>query len=662
MHRPIHTYTGQTTLKPRAPQANGHAIIYTSRESPYRSTVPSNFDTKAKANPCWILDCEEYKAWRGQRGGRLWVIGSPGTGKTTAMATIRRHAEAHRDPGEHIVSCSLDPDVKGLNPSIAVLGKIVIELLLQEPGDSSHDVLQSQLKELICCGNSLSASRMKKIESKIRHSLRHVKLCVFVDGLDEYGQDREQQGVLIELIERLSHYDPGHHIKCVIASRSNFFQGRGFMGGSRIDLDSHPAHKECLGRYVRYNLRDWNISRDPNTGERLAEEVTKKAAGIFLWARLVVQRLQLLIDRIPESLSLDEIVTRLDNLSISNLFAELFGRIKDCDQKAAFSMLRWVTYAAEPLHAQALLGALDAETGINVEEASIVQICGGLLSIDENGLVRLLHSSVREYLQTRMKPSWKDVSNEANEMIAHVCLKALSPERLLQSLNLVPRIWRKGSDSEETRRQPSAFDDYAQSHWMFHYHLAEASSKFLAGLLHNSLEISLMKVQSWLHHESKRTTQNCLGEGPRHSVQYDLDPLRAGLLVGARFGLPKLVKLELEMGASVDLICGPEELTPLIWAAMNGHIEVVELFLRHDTNVEFRTRSGNNALVYAVANGHVEVVKLLLDHGARSMDVNGNEGIYTATEDLSMNVSFTSACGTCGALETVYEVSSYQQF
>ena len=53
-----------------------------------------------------------------------------------------------------------------------------------------------------------------------------------------------------------------------------------------------------------------------------------------------------------------------------------------------------------------------------------------------------------------------------------------------------------------------------------------------------------------------------------------------------------------------------------MFAAVEGHIEVVELLLRHGATHD-REHKGWTALKSAAARGHVDVVELLLRHGAR---------------------------------------------
>jgi ankyrin repeat protein len=122
------------------------------------------------------------------------------------------------------------------------------------------------------------------------------------------------------------------------------------------------------------------------------------------------------------------------------------------------------------------------------------------------------------------------------------------------------------------------------------------------------------------------------------------DPLNVGLLVAARFRLPKLLKLELEMGANVNFASSEALLTPLIWAAMSNNCEAVELLLQYGADPHLVNRSGNAPLAYAVANGHNDVVKVLRDD-------------HTKTEEISMDVSISTPCDTCKAAETMYKVS-----
>ena len=65
--------------------------------------------------------------------------------------------------------------------------------------------------------------------------------------------------------------------------------------------------------------------------------------------------------------------------------------------------------------------------------------------------------------------------------------------------------------------------------------------------------------------------------------------------------------------------------TPLMLAAKNGHMEVVQYLHQHGGNITIKDSLNFNALYYAAENGHIEVVKYLLENGAKS-DINMRTG------------------------------------
>lgn len=72
-------------------------------------------------------------------------------------------------------------------------------------------------------------------------------------------------------------------------------------------------------------------------------------------------------------------------------------------------------------------------------------------------------------------------------------------------------------------------------------------------------------------------------------------------------------------------------MTALDWAAVKGHVEVVQFLLDNGADIDCRGSFGDTPLIRAAGNGQLEVVKLLLAAGA---DVNAkNNGGRTALYD-----------------------------
>lgn len=89
-------------------------------------------------------------------------------------------------------------------------------------------------------------------------------------------------------------------------------------------------------------------------------------------------------------------------------------------------------------------------------------------------------------------------------------------------------------------------------------------------------------------------------------------------------GYYELAQVLLAMSAQVEDRGQKNDCTPLMEAASAGHIEIIELLIRHGADVNAQSSTGNTPLMYACAGGHVEAVKTLLNHGANVEDHNEN--------------------------------------
>ena len=75
----------------------------------------------------------------------------------------------------------------------------------------------------------------------------------------------------------------------------------------------------------------------------------------------------------------------------------------------------------------------------------------------------------------------------------------------------------------------------------------------------------------------------------------------------------------LESGVDVDTEDNKHHATALMWAAHEGHPDIVRLLIEHGAEINKRKATSETALWFAAQKGQLEAMKVLVQHGA---DVN----------------------------------------
>lgn len=61
---------------------------------------------------------------------------------------------------------------------------------------------------------------------------------------------------------------------------------------------------------------------------------------------------------------------------------------------------------------------------------------------------------------------------------------------------------------------------------------------------------------------------------------------------------------------------GEHGMTPLMWAAHEGHHDIVGVLIDAGANIDLQHKTGSTALHYAAFNNHPTVMRMLVDRGA----------------------------------------------
>lgn len=82
-------------------------------------------------------------------------------------------------------------------------------------------------------------------------------------------------------------------------------------------------------------------------------------------------------------------------------------------------------------------------------------------------------------------------------------------------------------------------------------------------------------------------------------------------------GYVDIVRLLLKHNAKANTLGVIYDVTPLIYAAMSGHLEIVKTLVASKARINSKTCPYSPAAYWATRNGHIEVVKFLYEEGAK---------------------------------------------
>lgn len=254
---------------------------------------------------------------------------------------------------------------------------------------------------------------------------------------------------------------------------------------------------------------------------------------------------------------------------LERVYGEVFNRIEKNDAEAfdlLNSTLMWLVCSRRHLRVSELQHALTIDAAsIDVDDEDLVSIdtlldqSGGLVTLVD-GVVRLIHFSVREYLENSQKPLFEN----AEAKMAKICLTYLSFDTFKSGAS--------ATDAElKARLQKYPFYDYAAHHWGHHVHASEKGgyAESLAFLSTESLVASACQV----------LTADAPATGPGYSQRASKNS--TALHLAAIFNITQIVP---------DLLSYPDGPaprdsnghTPLWLATKEGHKEMMQLLSEHD--------------------------------------------------------------------------------
>ncbi|GFF68863.1 hypothetical protein IFM62136_07417 [Aspergillus lentulus] len=343
---------------------------------------------------------------------------------------------------------------------------------------------------------------------------------------------------------------------------------------------------------IRNRVEDlaWRKKYPKSVIREVSQILEEKAAGTFLWVGVACGELTRVQSRNAVK-ALQALPRGLHSLYQKLLNAAFKGEDEN-DRRVIKEMLDFVAFARRPLTLMEMAEAcrlyVDKDMDSRLQfTREFIDLCRLLIVID-NGYVRLLHSSVQDFLILEIR--------EINAMKANHMLSCRCIETILQKCQ--PGVDESEFDSEK------GFLGYSVLHWPEHARLSQ--TEFAIREEHKEFfQIQHGTWSSWLYYYDylKRTLWEALGPG--------LAPIH----VAAHWGILPLMSSQLPASLENKDFRGQ---SPLLIAAQTVQIEAMHLLVESGSCVDSLNSYHENVLHVACQNSQYNncaMTKFLLDRG-----------------------------------------------
>ncbi|KAH8897563.1 hypothetical protein GQ53DRAFT_712018 [Thozetella sp. PMI_491] len=564
----------------------------------------------------WLLRHMAYTSWATSNHGLLCIKGNPGSGKSTLLKYALDHQEAAIRAGSSDLVLSFFFHGRGDELQKTPLGffrHILYQLLSQVPAALSElvDEFQRRCEQRDKPGEQHQWQwHPEELWHFFRSSLPKVletyPIWLFVDALDECGEKNARQ--LVEKFRLLLESLVSQSLslkRCHILFACRHYP---LLDGN-CELQIRPEHenKEDISAYVQTRLAASNALKTST----IANLITERANGVFMWARLVVdqalnldtsgigiRKISATINSIPEELGslYEELTRQMDERATSLKVIQL---ICFAERPLSLDELRWALIVDTKCKYKSLQECQsDDEYDCNLEKR-LKTLSRGLAELtpsSKSQFVQFIHESVKDFFISGGLLLLENSSNTiqmaigmAHIRLSGICIQYLAMEEIDQST------------THSSTDFP--FLDYATMFWVTHAKKGDASVNPQEDLmdLFPWPSNTLMEVWVRVYIKKGRYSQNCPASGTRL------------VHVLSRYGIIRLLTAILKIAGRITDIDAKDGYgrTPLSWAAKEGHDAVVRLLLDRGAEIDMKDTNSRTLLSWAAEVGHDAVVELL---------------------------------------------------
>ncbi|KAF3013737.1 hypothetical protein E8E14_007220 [Neopestalotiopsis sp. 37M] len=387
-----------------------------------------------------------FREWLESSDRLYWITGKAGSGKSTLMKFIsnfdgasegslkcEEHLQKWAGGRDHLVVASFYFWASGssIEASQRGLFQSLLCQILEGYPDLLPEVIPKTWEAWYSFGLENKIESEKILEQILLDTIRelveqrHKKVCLFIDGLDEYRGDQaiadddcDDHEMLIKVLRSFLNLP---NVKMCVSSRPwiVFEDNFGTEPNLMLQEFTYPDIEHYVTSRFNENSGFTRLKlREPEFARTLMTNITDKASGVFLWIKLVVisllagltnddriADLQRRLNRLPPDLErlYGAILDDLDPFYFSH--ASQYFQLLEASNDDIDALLYSFSDEEENVEFALRLPIRAFERGeIQARRDTVKRRlnsrCKGLLEVEVHGRVRFLHLSVKDYIDT----------------------------------------------------------------------------------------------------------------------------------------------------------------------------------------------------------------------------------------------------------------------
>jgi len=327
-----------------------------------------SFNRWADSTCDWLFKNSLYDEWFRNARDIMWVIGHPGSGKTTLMRYASERSP-NLDEASHQATFFFYNRGSQLQRSPEGLLRSLLRQILEQSRRSKSfwhlvDDFVKRHKSLADFRNWAVVDLFDLLERCISLLLETTPLRIFIDALDECrgGPDSEDhEKVIRNLAKRIrrmveTHKQSEHRLSVCISCRHV---------PNLTTLETYyqvVVEKENggdIGEFVDQELADTYLKPDSPFLAELKEAILERADGSFQWTKLVTSKI---VDMLRIYRPQEEIMAAIRSLPVdlTRLYDEIIGTLLEReDRDLSLRLFRLACFSHEELSVSALRAALN---------------------------------------------------------------------------------------------------------------------------------------------------------------------------------------------------------------------------------------------------------------------------------------------------------------